>query len=205
MVIADRDRTTVACCLRRDVLHDCRRSASGDGAGAAVEAYLKHSCRGVAQILEGARREGSWRSIGPLRLGFSVTTEPGVLRIGNAAIEAHPLVGEGICMALQSAALLADLLRPRPARIDGIYIGDCQRHYARACQRSFAWRLQWSRCCAQMAMHRSVATPLAILMQAWPRALTIAARLAGKARAAHRNAVRRSHEYARDAAEYSGG
>jgi menaquinone-9 beta-reductase len=198
MVIADRDRTTVACCLRRDALHECRRSASLDGAGAAVDAYLKHSCRGVALALENAQREGPWRSSGPLRPGFSAASAPGVLRIGNAAVEVHPLVGEGICMALQSAALLADLMRARPARIDAIYLRDRQRRYAQACQRAFAWRLQWSRCCAQMAMHRPVATPLAVLMQTWPHTLTLAARLAGKARAAAPpgSSVRRSYEYA---------
>jgi flavin-dependent dehydrogenase len=198
MVIADRGRTTVACCLRRDTLHECRRSASGDGAGAAVEGYLKDSCRGVAQMLEGARREGPWRSVGPLRLGFSVGREPGVLPVGNATVEAHPLIGEGICMALQSAVLLAELLLPKPAKVDAPYLHDRQVRYARACRRAFAWRLRWARCFAQLAMHRSLAAPLAVLMQTWPRTLTFAAQLAGKARPAvlPSNTVGRSHEYA---------
>jgi flavin-dependent dehydrogenase len=197
MVVADRGRTTVACCLRRDALRGCRQSACGDGAGAAVEAYLKDSCQGVAVMLDGARREEAWRSVGPLRLGFSAAAADGMLRVGNAAVEAHPLIGEGICMALQSAALLAGLLQPKPANIDGAFIRDCQERYARACRRAFARRLYWAQCYAHVAMRRSVATPLAALMQTWPHTLTVAARLAGKARSSlGTSAVRRSHEYA---------
>src|SRR5579862_620496 len=48
MVIADRGRTTVACCLRRDTLRECRRGAAGGGAGDVVEAFLKNSCQGAA-------------------------------------------------------------------------------------------------------------------------------------------------------------
>jgi 2-polyprenyl-6-methoxyphenol hydroxylase-like FAD-dependent oxidoreductase len=198
MVIADRGRTTIACCLRRDTLRECRQGTRGDGAGAVVEAYLKSSCRGVARALDGARREGPWRSVGPLRLGFAASGSPGVLRIGNAAIEAHPLIGEGICMALQSAALLAGALQSKPARINERFISGCQERYERAGRRAFAWRINWAQCCAQMAMHRSLATPLAVVMQQWPRALTLAARLAGKAQSVvpPARAAGESHEYA---------
>jgi len=198
MVIAERGRTTVACCLRRDTLHERRQGASGDGAGAVVEAYLKTACREVARMLDGARREGLWRSVGPLRLGFAAAGSPGVLRIGNAAIEAHPLIGEGICMALQSAALLARLLQSNGARSDETFISNCQKHYERASRRAFARRIHWARCYAQMAMHRSLATPLAVLMQTWPHTLTFAARLAGKAQSVVplSRAAGESHEYA---------
>lgn len=189
MVVADRGRTTVACCLRRDVLHACRKGAPGDAAGAVIEAYLKQQCRGVARSLDGAQREGPWHAVGPLRLGFGAPAGSGMLGVGNAVVEAHPLIGEGICMALQSAALLASLVGSRPSSIDATLIRKVEGRYVRACRRAFAWRIYWARCCAQVAMRRSAAAPLAAVMQAWPRSLTCAARLAGKAR-------RRSHGYA---------
>jgi flavin-dependent dehydrogenase len=184
MVLADRGRTTVACCVRRDALRESRAVAAGDPAGVAIEAYLRSSCRGVAAALDGARREGSWQAVGPLRLGFNPSSSAGVLRVGNAAVEAHPLIGEGICMALQSAALLAGLLAGKPTTLDAAFVDRCEQRYARECHRAFARRMQWARYCAYIAMHGALAGPLAALMQSWPMTLSLAARLAGKARAA---------------------
>ena len=198
MVLADRGRATLACCLRRDTLRTCRHSSSGADAGTAVEAYLKDSCRGVAQMLDGAKREGPWLSVGPLRLGFAAPSAPGILPVGNAAVEAHPLIGEGICMALQSAALLAKELSSKPSGFDAAFIRHCQLRYERACRRAFTWRMHWATCCAQLAMQPKAATLLALLMQTRPRTLTFAARLAGKAQSVlpPMSVVRRAHEYA---------
>ena len=198
MVLADHGRTTLACCLRRDTLRKCRQSAPGADAGAAVEAHLKDSCREVARMLDGARRDGPWLSIGPLRLGFAAPSAPGILSVGNAAVEAHPLIGEGICMALQTAALLTALLPSKPTPIDETLIRDCQGRYRRACRRAFAWRIHWARCCAHLAMQRSGASLLARVLQRRPRTLTFAAQLAGKAQSVFPplRATGRAHEYA---------
>jgi 2-polyprenyl-6-methoxyphenol hydroxylase-like FAD-dependent oxidoreductase len=183
MVVADGGRITVACCLRRDRLHECRLAAPGESAGAAVEAYLRRSCRGVAAALHGALREQPWQSVGPLRPGFAARAPAGVLPIGNAAVEAHPLIGEGICLALQSAAILAEVLGPPRAPIDACLTRELQRRYARTCRAAFSQRLRLSRIYAYVAMHPSLAAYAAILMHRWPHALTRAALFAGKARA----------------------
>ena len=67
--------------------------------------------------LAGAEREGPWLASGPLRPGVRLGQGDGIFRVGNAAGEAHPIVGEGISMALQSAFVLAALLGPDGVRL----------------------------------------------------------------------------------------
>lgn len=107
MVVAGHGVTTVACCVRRDRLEALRADAPGLRAGEVVESWLARDCAGVARALAGATRTGSWLASGPLRPGARVGRADGVFRIGNAAGEAHPILGEGMSMALQSGALLA--------------------------------------------------------------------------------------------------
>jgi menaquinone-9 beta-reductase len=182
MVVSDRGRTTMACCIRRATLRQWRARARDGSAGDVVEACLRSSCDGVAAALRSARRQGSWHAVGPLRTGFHLRSAPGILRAGNAAAEAHPLIGEGICMALQSAAILARLLAHRPKDLRAAGIVDVQRAHAAMCRKEFAARLRLAHLYARVAMQPSLAAAAAILMRTWPRALTTGARLAGKAR-----------------------
>ncbi|HKT72189.1 MAG TPA: NAD(P)/FAD-dependent oxidoreductase [Steroidobacteraceae bacterium] len=182
VVVADRGRTTLACCIRRDVLRQWRARAPGKSAAAVVEAYLRDSCPDLAAALQNARRDGPWQSAGPLRPGFhDATSNPG-LRIGNASVEAHPLIGEGICMALQSAAALARLIVKQPSNIDPARVQALQRAHARTCRAAFRGRVRLAHLYAQVAMRPWLTTPSAALMRAWPRILTFTALLAGKAR-----------------------
>jgi len=183
MVISDRGRATVACCIRRDVLRACRLRSPGDSAGAAVEAFLRSSCRGLAEALDGARLDEGWQSIGPLLPGFHARKTHGVFSIGNAAAEAHPLIGEGICMALESAALLAGLLGRRRSHLDERIIRSLNEAYVRAMRATFAPRLRLAQLYSHLAMRERVAGAVAMLIQSWPQTLTLAAHLAGKARA----------------------
>ncbi|HEY2591376.1 MAG TPA: FAD-dependent oxidoreductase [Steroidobacteraceae bacterium] len=178
MVVSDRDRTTVACCIRRDVLREWR--VPGNSAGAAVEAYLRSSCHGLAAALAGARLDGGWHSIGPLRPGFHTQSTPGAFSIGNAGAEAHPLIGEGICMALESAALLATLLGDRPTYFDERLTRSVHDAYVRAVRATFARRVRLAQVYSHVAMRQRIATAIAVLFQSWPRTLTLAAQLAGK-------------------------
>jgi 2-polyprenyl-6-methoxyphenol hydroxylase-like FAD-dependent oxidoreductase len=182
MVVADRGRTTIACCIRRATLRQWRAHASGASAGDVVEAYLRSSCDGVAAALRTARRHDSWHAVGPLRTGFHPRSAAGIPRIGNAAAEAHPLIGEGICMALQSAAILAKLLAHRPKDLRAADVVDVQRAHAAICRKEFSARIRVAQVYARVAMQPSLAGAAAILMTSWPRALTAGARLAGKAR-----------------------
>jgi menaquinone-9 beta-reductase len=181
MVVSDRGRTTLACCIRRATLRQWRAQARQGSAGDVVEAHLRSSCDGVAAALRTAHRQGSWHAVGPLRTGFHLRNAPGIPRIGNAAAEAHPLIGEGICMALQSADILARLFAHRPKDLRAAYIVDVQRAHAAICREEFAARMRLAQLYARVAMQPSLAAAAAILLSTWPRALTTGARLAGKA------------------------
>ncbi len=185
MVVADGGTSTLACCIRRDRLGGLRRAAPGVRAGEAVQAWLQRECAGVRQALDGAVRDGHWLSAGPLAPGVRVAARDGIFRIGNAAGEAHPLLGEGMSMALQSAALLgAQLLAAAPgAPVPGADMqAALHRRYAADWRREFVPRLRLAAVFAQLAMRPAGAAVLTTLAQAWPGLLTHGARWGGKLR-----------------------
>jgi 2-polyprenyl-6-methoxyphenol hydroxylase-like FAD-dependent oxidoreductase len=182
MVVSNRGRTTIACCIRRGTLRQWRARAGGGSAGDVVEAYLRGSCAGVASALRTAHRQDSWHAVGPLRTGFHPRGAAGIPRIGNAAAEAHPLIGEGICMALQSAAILARLFAHRPKDLRAAHIVDVQCAHSAICRNEFSARIRLAQLYARVAMQPSLAAAASIFLTSWPRALTAGARLAGKAR-----------------------
>jgi 2-polyprenyl-6-methoxyphenol hydroxylase-like FAD-dependent oxidoreductase len=182
MVVGDDGRTTLACCIRRDALTACRAQAPGAPAGLAVEGFLRRSCAGVRDVLKNAARDGVWLSVGPLRPGIRVDAFQGAFRVGNAAGESHPLIGEGISMALQSSALLAaTLIRQPAAAITGRCAVELHRAYAAAWRRTFARRLRLAAIYAHIAMRPALAEPARALLRRWPALLCSGARLAGKA------------------------
>jgi menaquinone-9 beta-reductase len=184
MVVADGGLTTLACCLRRDTLSTCRALLPHASAGAAVEAFLRRSCSGVHEALAGAHREGAWMSAGPLRPGVRVGVA-GVFRVGNAAGESHPLIGEGISMALQSSALLAAMLTRGPAAaIRGRFGIELHRSYAAAWRHAFVPRVRLAALYAHVAMRPRLAEPARALLRRRPTLLSSAAQLAGKAASA---------------------
>jgi 2-polyprenyl-6-methoxyphenol hydroxylase-like FAD-dependent oxidoreductase len=187
MVVGDHAITTLACCIRRDMLAQCRQRYATHTAAEAVEAYLRSTCSGVAAALDGAQRQESWLSVGPIRPGIRINArdlqQP--MLIGNAAGEAHPIIGEGISMAMQSAWLLSqrliahkqDLLHTQGyRRIKQDYAGDWRR--------SFTARIRLSALFAQVAMRPVLTNRLLPLLQRWPELLTQGARFSGKARSA---------------------
>ncbi len=185
MVQGDDGRMTIACCLRRDALADCRAAMPDLAAGPAVEAHLRRYIAGVGDALEGARRDGAWLSVGPLAPGIRVESASGTFRVGNAAGESHPLIGEGISMALQSSSLLAAvLLRQPPAAICGVRAIAQQRLYAHAWRRTFTRRLRLAALFAHVAMRPALAGPACRVLQHWPALLRGGARLTGKASSA---------------------
>jgi flavin-dependent dehydrogenase len=187
MVVADAGVTTVACCLRRDRLSALRDAAPGARAGDAVQAWLQRECSGVQQALLGAARDGPWLASGPLDPGVRLGVGDAIFRIGNAAGEAHPILGEGISMALQSAALLCTHLlgdrlagRAPPAALQAAI----QARYAADWRREFSPRLRLAAAFAQVAMRPRSAALLLPLVRAWPGLLTRGARWGGKVRLA---------------------
>ena len=182
-VVAGDGSTVVAGCVRRDRLDALRAASPGLRAGDAFGAWLARECGGVRDALAGAAREGPWLASGPLRPGVRVGGDDGVLRIGNAGGEAHPILGEGMSMALQSAALLcARLLDPdAPDTPDPLAV---QRAYAADWRREFAPRLRLAAAFAHVAMRPRASGALTALARAWPGLLTHGARRGGKVRLA---------------------
>ena len=192
MVLADGGTVTLACCVRRDRLDALRRAAPGERAGDVVEAWLRHTTAGVRRALDGATRDGPWLAAGPLDPGVRVRDGDAMFRIGNAAGEAHPIIGEGMSMAMQSAWLLcAELLREAGAMPRGVRPGDdagwqraAARRYAAQWRREFAPRLRLAAAFAHLAMRPWGAAALLGAAGAWPGLLTAGAGWVGKARCA---------------------
>lgn len=185
IVVADGGITTLACCVRRDRLDELRGAAPGQPAGVVVEAWLKRECAGVAAALAGATREGSWLSAGPLKPGIRLQASDTILRIGNAAGEAHPIIGEGMSMAMQSAWMLCALLLATDRRA-GDWQAGVARDYAGQWRRQFAPRMRLAAAFAHLAMRPITAAPLMALARAWPGLLTLGARRGGKTTSAAR-------------------
>ena len=191
MVIAGDGLATLACCIRRDRLAACRRDgAPAASAGEAVEALLRRECRGVRGALSGATRMGPWLAAGPIRPGVRLGRGRGEwFLIGNAAGEVHPLIGEGISMALQSAWLLCEELSGCAEAFRCDMRGEMcrrriQQRYARRWRAQFLGRMRIAACLAHTAMHPGLAAPLLALLRRAPGLLGIAARMSGKTRCA---------------------
>jgi flavin-dependent dehydrogenase len=189
MVDADDGIATLAGCIRADRLQALRADSPGTRAGDGFEALLRRECAGVAAALDGAVREGAWLASGPLRPGVRLGTGDGVFRIGNAAGEAHPIVGEGISMALQSAFVLASLLGHRRAElVDARGAVSAQQGlldaYETLWRRRFARRLRVAATFAHVAMRPALAGAAWPIVRRWPQVLTAGARWSDKTRCA---------------------
>lgn len=188
MVVAERGRATLACCIRRDRLAACRRTAEGEQAGDVIERLLREECRGVRAALREAVRIGPWLAAGPIRPG--VRLEHATARtflVGNAAGEVHPIIGEGISMALQSAWLLCEELTRcrdvlRPDTTAEARQGLIQKRYAALWRGQFSRRMRLAACFAHAAMRPRTSAPLLPLLRLAPQLLTLGARLSGKTR-----------------------
>jgi len=187
MVVADGGVTTVACCIRRDHLEAHRRASPGLRAGEVVEKMLKRECRGVRVALQAASRAGPWLAAGPLAPGSRLRADDDMFRIGNAAGEAHPIIGEGMSMALQSAWLLcAQLLgvERRVKELGAAWQREVRRRYVAEWRLQFEPRMRLAAAFAHMAMRPASAATLMALAESWPGLLTRGARWSGKLRCA---------------------
>lgn len=181
MVRTDGGRTTLSCCIRRDVLQ--RRRACEGGlhtAGDTVLAHILDHCTAACAVLADARVEGRWLAAGPIRPGIRSLYRDGIFTVGNAGGEAHPVVAEGISMAMQGAWLLAELFRKQRGRV---LAGDSEavgRAYTIAWRRHFGARLQVSRLYAQLAMRPAATRILLPWFERRPGLLTLCTGFSGK-------------------------
>jgi flavin-dependent dehydrogenase len=168
LVHSDGGLVSLSFCIRRAALEDVRRRYGGK-AGEAVLAHIRATTRGVAQVLEGAVLAGAVLATGPIHPGIRPRRRGNVLYVGNSAGEAHPIVAEGISMALQGGGLLAKLL-----------LQGREAYYPQAWRRCFAPRIRAAALFAGLAMNgagRAAAQPI---ITAFPRILDWGAALSGK-------------------------
>lgn len=173
MVQSDDGRLSLSCCIRRDALarareiHDAR-------AGDAMLAHVIDTTRGAARALEGAVLDGPVLAAGPIRPGIRAAYTDGVFHCGNRAGEAHPIIAEGISMAIQGAGLLARHLT-RDTSPD-----EAGAAYARAWRKQFAPRIRAASLFAHIALNDGTRALAAQLLHRIPRLMSLGANFAGK-------------------------
>ena len=184
IVLGDHGRTTLAFCIRRDALRYVRQAHPTRKAAHAALEHVVASCRGVRAALQDAEIEDAWLSVGPIRPGIRQPYRgEGAFAIGNVAGEAHPILGEGISMAIQSAWLLTDRLIKWPDVLRNRDVLDrVGRDYAQAWRRSFAPRIRLASAFAHLAMRPGASIALLPLLRRWPGLITAGARAGGKVR-----------------------
>lgn len=178
LVESDSGLVSFSCCIRRDTLRAIRAGQSP--AGEVVWRHAMRHCRGLREALDGARLEHPWLAAGPIRPGIRPLHRDRKFRAGNAAGEAHPLIAEGITMAIQSGFLLAQGIAA-----DGLSdraLADAGREYERAWRRQFASRVRASIAFATLTMSPVTAGLSRELLRRMPAALTWGALFSGKAR-----------------------
>jgi menaquinone-9 beta-reductase len=168
LVETDGERTSLSCCIRRNALTKARQRHGGK-AGEAVLAHIMETTKGVRLALEHATLQEHFLSTGPIHPGIRPRHHDGVFFAGNIAGEAHPVIAEGISMAIQSAGLLAGLL-----------VAHRGERYAPEWKRRFAPRIHAAALFAQLAMRTPTRAASLALLRAAPGLLGLGARLSGK-------------------------
>ncbi len=169
MVHTDDGRTSLSCCIRRDTLAHAR-SRHGGKAAEAVLAHIRAATAGVERALGGAQLSDSFLSTGPIRPGIRPRVRDGIFFTGNIAGEAHPVIAEGISMAIQSSGLLTRLL-----------IAGRPQAYAAEWHRRFAPRIHAATLFAHLAMRDDTRAVSLAVVRRFPALLAWGARLSGKA------------------------
>jgi flavin-dependent dehydrogenase len=178
LVQSDSDRVSFSCCIRRDTLRAIR--AGHAGAGEAVAAHAMRHCRGMRETLSAAVRDGAWLAAGPIRPGMRTLFQDRTFAVGNAAGEAHPLVAEGITMAVQSSWLLADALAAQGG-LNEAQLAAAGRSYGRAWRSHFAPRIRAAGAFAALTLSPLTGAIAIELLRRLPAALTLGASWSGKA------------------------
>jgi flavin-dependent dehydrogenase len=180
LVHCDDGRVSLSCCILRRRLQRLSRGQNAS-AGAAVFDHILNSSPALRPMLEDASVDGSWLSAGPIRPGVRQCHQDGIYVVGNAAGEAHPVVAEGISMAMQSAWLLARYLIPEKRQL---HLPATQMRvaaaYRTAWRRSFVPRIRTAAAVAQWACRPALMASTLPALRVFPGLLTWGAQWSGK-------------------------
>ena len=181
MVHSDGGRVSLSCCIRRDRLQACREIYGKQRAAEAVLEHIKSSCTGVRRTLANASLDSTWLSAGPIQPGIRKCTSNGIFLAGNCAGEAHPVVAEGISMAMQSAGLLCRrMIMKQDDVVAGRGMDEIGKSYEAAWKSAFAPRIRAAALFAKLAASPTAASLLRPVMKRFPKVLSIGAQLSGK-------------------------
>jgi flavin-dependent dehydrogenase len=170
LVKSNGDRSSLAFVIRRS-----RAKRFGPSGDAQLAALLRENA-GFSGMLRSAPQITPWMTSGPLEPGIRTQYHDGRFFVGNAAGEVHALVGEGITLAMRSAALLADTL---------IQTGLTNLHRAGALY-THAWRKQFipryaaAQLFANLMMRPALAAFTGSFLDTYPEAFAACIRSAGK-------------------------
>ena len=185
MVVGGHAVATFAFCLRRDALARARQQHPGLGPAQAAARWVMQHCIAAAAMLASAEQDGKWLAAGPIRPGIRVGQRPGAaFLVGNAAGEAHPIIGEGISIAIQSSVLAARILCPHRGDIGDVRLqARLQATYASAWRHHFANRIHLSAVFAHAAMRPGIYGHVLPILIRYPALLRQFAQWCGKIKA----------------------
>jgi len=179
MAWADHDRLSLSFCMRRDALARARLASPDSSAAEATYNHILGSCPGVANVLHGAELAGPWLAAGPIRPGIRSAYENDVFRVGNIAGESHPIIAEGIAMALQSGWILATQLGKHEHWDIGARSAAGQA-YGSAWRDQFATRIRLAALLSGIAASSNGAKFMQAVISRFPVSLSLGAALSGK-------------------------
>ncbi len=183
MVYADENRASFSFCIRRDTLEQCRHRWPNRKAAEAAFAYIQQSSEAVSQVCAQASLDGQWYATGPLRPGVRSCASHGMFFAGNAAGEAHPIIADGINMAIQSAWILCHcLVGSAPSGRSDQNLEAIGRLYAEHWRKEIGPRIRSGSLFATIAMSASNMWG-GLLCEHLPWLLKLGAILSGKTRA----------------------
>ncbi len=181
MIHADAETVGISLCVRRDVLARCRERYGLATAGESFLRYVFETTRGVTEAFADGVLIDSPLAAGPLRPGIRPRYADGVFRVGNAAGEAHPVIAEGISMAIQSGFLLSTHLVDVAGRLpDRRALSEAGAAYAAAWTAQFGGRIRAAQAYSHLCMSSAAGATLGSVVSRFPRLLTLGAVLSGK-------------------------
>lgn len=164
-------RFSLAFVITRD-----RLDRHGNSGESQLHALLRDNPQ-FARLLRHAQPLTPWLASGPLIPGIRTIYHDGRFFVGNAAGEVHALVGEGITLAMRSAALLARTLTQPHALTNLDHAGAL---YTTQWRREFRWRYLSSLAFANLLMRPSLTSIAASILDQFPPLLPHCVRITGK-------------------------
>jgi flavin-dependent dehydrogenase len=175
-------RVSLSCCIRRDVLRKCRQGTQRRASDAVIQ-HIARSCGEIQRVIGKAQLDGAWLAAGPIRPGIRKAHVGEIFVTGNLAGEAHPIIAEGISMAMQSSWLLTQrLIAGADDLLIGRSSGPIGKAYAADWKATFVLRIRAAALFAFLAASPRATAVCRPLLRCMPQLMTLGARFSGKTR-----------------------